>query len=428
MKQLVVLGSSLAGLTAIERIKERSQDFGFTLISLDGTHPAYRNRFAQAINREIKQDALWVKEKSWYEKNGVSVLLDKKISRINFNRKYLFTEEKEQIDYDILLLCDFPADQWPQIKGTGKNGVFSLNKAKNVVDFCTTMPIIESVVIESDRVDGFCVALAYSEQGKDVSLITRKEWLLPSFFSREVSDALINALAEKGLNVYTNNEIGEILGEGDAKAVRLKTNKVLASDVTILADVLPDPKFLKGTSIALAERVVVDKSGSTNIGGVYAVDLASQKPGIHHGLFKNAETLIQEGAAVAASVLGEELLLENRFFPREFNGSSFNVSFYGNSFLGSDSKSIFDPQSLVYKRIVYHQGKPSGVILINAAEKKEFFEQYLSGKCDFDHIESDFMIEPKIGSGVKPEHCATEGEAVDAQNIVDQELKDSQSV
>jgi len=392
MKHIVVLGSSQAGLKAVERIKERSQEYTFTIISLDGSYPSDRDKFAQLIAKNIKPSELLLRDKKYFEANAINVVLEKRIDRINFNRQVIFTESKEQIPYDILLLCDFPAEQWPEIKGTNKQGIFSLSKAKNVLDAYEMLPIAEAVVIESDRPEGFLFALGYMANNKDVSLITRKETLLPGFLSKEVSDKLIFALAERGLNIYTSNEIAEVLGEGEAKAVRLKTNKVLASDITYLADVLPDPKFVKQSSLALAERITVDQNQRTNLDNVFALDLASVNPGCLRGKFKAAAFLEQEGLRAASQILGEEPSGSEPIAVRSLKSEAISISFYGEASLGCEFKEVFDAQAFIYKRLIYAKGKPTGAVLINALDKCALIEQYLKNEIGWERIASEFAV------------------------------------
>jgi len=390
MKRVVCLGSSLAGLTAIEKIKEKSNDYDCTILSLDGSFPAYRERYPQLIGKNIKIDDLCIKEKNFFENNKINMVLDKKINRVNFNRKIIFTEDKEEINFDILLICDFPTAKWPDIKGTNKNGVYSLNKSKNILECYEILPIIDAVVIESQRPDGFLLALAYLQGKKVVSLITKKEWLLPSYFSKEVSDALVSALEDQGLKIYTSNEISEILGEGDAKAVRLKSNKVLAADATFLADVLPDPKLINSSNLARGERISVDQNNKTNLENVFALDLACLRPGSSQGQFKSAGELVQEGERVAAQILGEEISLEAQLSKKELVTEALSIAIYGESSLGSESKEVFDPAGLCYKRLIYRKGEPIGAVLINAEDKKEIFEKFLKKEIDWAQIEPEF--------------------------------------
>jgi nitrite reductase (NADH) large subunit len=413
MKHIVVLGSSQAGVSAIDRIRERSKDYAFTIISLDGSFPANRDKFAQLIAKNIKPSELLVRDKKYFDANGINLVLDQRIDRVNFNRRVIFTESKEQIGYDILLICDFPADQWPDIKGTNKQGIFSLSKGKTVLDAHETLPIAEAVVIESDRPEGLLLALGYVANNKDVSLITRKETLLPGYFSKEVSDQLICALAERGLNIYTSNEIAEILGEGEAKAVRLKTNKVLASDITYFADVLPDPKFVKQSSLALSERITVDACQRTNVNDVYALDLACVSPGAMRGKFKSSAVLELEGLKAACAILGEEAPVIEPVASRSVQSCAMNAVFFGDASLGADARESFDAQNFIYKRLIHAKGKPSAAVLLNADDKSIVFEKILKGQAEAGEIESEFGA--AIGSSADVQ-AISEGQRIESQH------------
>ena len=47
-------------------------------------------------------------------------------------RKKIFTDDKEQIDYDVLVVTDTPENRFPDIKGVNKAGVFGFKKLKDI--------------------------------------------------------------------------------------------------------------------------------------------------------------------------------------------------------------------------------------------------------------------------------------------------------
>ena len=69
--------------------------------------------------------------------------------------------------------------------------------------------------------------------GKDVSFIMPDEDFL-SVSDDELLSVVIDAISEKGIQIYRNTAISEILGDGDAKAVRLNSGKVLASQLVVI--------------------------------------------------------------------------------------------------------------------------------------------------------------------------------------------------
>jgi len=400
MKRIVVLGASIAGVRALEKIKEKDPKCSCTLISFDKFYPYNRALFGQLIARGQKSEAIYYKKKDFYEKNNIQVLLEQNVSRINFNRKKIFTEEKAQIDYDILIIADLPGDQWPEIKGVNKNNIFGLNKLKAVNDMYDALAIFETIVVQSDRVEGFAIALALLKQKKDVTLVTRHEHLLKPWLNAEAAQALTEKLKERGLTVIIGNEIGEILGESDAKAVRLKTNKVLASEVTLFADAPIDTKMLIDATIALAGKITVDENFRASVADVYAVDSACIQAAQPAGFPKSIAALESEGGRVAAAINGETLPVAATIFDHmTLETEGLDIQWLGPCEPAgiTAEKIIFDPATLVYKGVFCRDNRAVGALLINAADKKELFARVIKGELGLEQIEAEFSPQVPVG-------------------------------
>ena len=172
MKRIVILGSSAAGVKAIEDIRASGPESEITLIAFDGHYPYYRDTFAPYIAKEIDAPKVFCKAKEFYVKNNVNVILDKKLSRINAKRRIICMEDKERIEYDILIVTDTPENQFPDIKGTNKTGIYGYKKLKCIDQLFNAVPLIDTVAVQSDSFTGLQAAAALVKRGKEVIFIT----------------------------------------------------------------------------------------------------------------------------------------------------------------------------------------------------------------------------------------------------------------
>ncbi|HLF18050.1 MAG TPA: FAD-dependent oxidoreductase [Candidatus Omnitrophota bacterium] len=393
MKRVVVLGTSIAAVKAVEIIRQKDQEADITIISLDGFYPCNRLLFGPLIAKEHKTSQLYYKSREFFEKNKINVLLDKKIDRVNLNRKKIFTEEKEQIDFDILIIADFPTEKYPDVKGTSKAGVNAFNKLKIINELYDTLPIYESVAIQSDRLKGLEVALAFRKQEKDVTLVTQSPQVLSSIFPADVCAKLAHILIEKGLNLYTGTEISEILGEGEAKAVRLKSNKVVGGDVILFVDAAADHKLFADSHLAVKNRIVVDGNFKTNVDSVYAVDLAAQQENeANNRPDKSVEELEQQGTLVAAHILGENTSAISHLAVDQLRSDGLDIIGIGSyEGQGQDVKIFFDEANFTFKKLVINEGRAVGAVLVNARDKKDLFRKAVEGSISLVEIAPEFI-------------------------------------
>ena len=90
MKKIVILGASVAGAKAAEEIRQQDQSCEISMVSTDGFYPCDYKSFAPFLSKEINSDKVFYQPNDFYQQNNINVILDKKINRVNFNRKRVF--------------------------------------------------------------------------------------------------------------------------------------------------------------------------------------------------------------------------------------------------------------------------------------------------------------------------------------------------
>ena len=84
------------------------------------------------------------------------------------------------------------------------------------------------------------MACALSQLKKEVTVISSSTGLMPDFFDEETGLLLKQILEGKGIRVFSENAIEEILGDVEVKAVKLKSGKVLGCDTVIFDEAKTD--------------------------------------------------------------------------------------------------------------------------------------------------------------------------------------------
>jgi nitrite reductase (NADH) large subunit len=276
MIKVVIIGQSPAVISAVRKLREGTGDFDLTIISTDNNLPYDRSFFPRLIVQKGKETGLFCETADFYKSNRVEVVLNKDISRINFNRRKVFLADKMQIEYDLLILADAPQPRLPDRKGIRKPGVFTLARIDAARNLVRHLPFTETAVIELSGWVGLETALALKEAGKDVVVVSGKDTLLPGLLSQDLSALLFALLEKRGVRIVLNNSVEDVLGEGECKAVRFTSGKVLATEMLIVEDVRPDLRFLEGADIVLSEGIVVTGTMQTSAPSAYAVDVMAQ--------------------------------------------------------------------------------------------------------------------------------------------------------
>ena len=79
---------------------------------------------------------------------------------------------------------------------------------------------------------------------------------MPDIFDEETGLLLKQILEGKGIRVFSENAIEEILGDVEVKAVKLKSGKVLASDAVIFDEAKADMRMLSEPTLTDQDQIV----------------------------------------------------------------------------------------------------------------------------------------------------------------------------
>ncbi|MCK5013526.1 MAG: FAD-dependent oxidoreductase [Candidatus Omnitrophica bacterium] len=383
MKRIIILGSSAAGAKVIEEVRRNDRESEITIIALDGHYPYRRDAFASFISKEITPENVFYRSKDFYDQHNVNIILDQKISRVNFKRKRVFTEDKQQFEYDVLIVTDTPENRYPDIKGTNKENVYGYKKLNDIDKIVNALPVVKTVVIQSNSFSGFEAALSFIKREKEVILVSSEDSFLTASFETEMVEWLISKLEEKGLRVIRDNMISEILGDKDAKAVRLQSGKVFSAEVILFVETDEDLRLFSGSSIKVTQKIEVNAEFKAGSDDVFAVDQACQLSGFEP--VTPLSVLEEQGETVAAVISGQE-----RTFTMPLCTLSQNIEGFVLTVLGRiDGEGVtvnhaFDQDSGTYKGLYIQDNCLVGAVLVNKEDERDALLENIQKKVLFD--------------------------------------------
>lgn len=384
MKRIVVLGSSVAAGKVSEEIRRLDPESEIILMGLDGCYPYDRYLFAPVIAKEVEYPQVFCRDKIFYEQHRIQVISDKKITRINLARNRIMTEDKTTFAYDALVIADAPGYRLPSIKGASKNGVFGFTHLKEIDNILDVLPLVETVVVQSDTPEGLQITAAFLKRDKEVIWIVSGESIFPSLWGLEVGQKMASLLEIKGLRIMHENAIAEILGEGEAKAVRLKSGKILSVQVVILGDVEGDFRLFVDSSLKIHNRICVDDRFRTNVDNVFAVGSAAAGGcPIVAGEDVMPSVLYEQEARITAAVLSgqPQPLACWPVVVRSISLEGLTIDFIAETRIKDGQKEFVfaDEGCKIYKKVFTDSNIPCGAYLINAHEELEKFGRLIEG-------------------------------------------------
>ncbi len=310
MKKIIALGNSLTAIKTIEALKTFGEDVEAIIISQENTFPYYRNLLSSLPVRRIPQNKIFYRPSAEYQDEKINFLFDKKVERINFKRGRLTLGDKEQVDYDYLLLSDLVLAPFFGMKGANKTGLFNLKRLGDMTILMKLLPLVETIVVQSDNLAGLQMALGFCEAHKEVILVTSGKNVLNGLLAEADTMAIETRAQEMGLRIMTQSQITEFLGDSQVKAIRLQNGKVYGCQAVLTDSDFPDLRLFKDTDLKCDQRVSVSREGQTNFENVFALDAVCDTIKINDwDVAQNYAMASQEqGNIIAAKIVGKEYL------------------------------------------------------------------------------------------------------------------------
>jgi len=257
MSNIVIIGATVSSHAVALRLRERLSNSNITLVS-EENYPAYDHlKLADFISGVVSANDIFLCGEDFYAKHKINFLKSKKASILNAEKRLVYFKDRGSINYDLLVVATGQGPVLPDIPGVRKDGVYRLYTLDDVKEFLKRY-IAEPVCIVGADVFALKIAEAITEKYKvEVKLLSRR--------------AFDPGLVPKNVEVI-NDSIQEIIGEGEAQAVKLGNGKAIAiSAVLFMDNYKSNIEFLKNTQVAVKDGlVVIDGCMQTTVKNIFA--------------------------------------------------------------------------------------------------------------------------------------------------------------
>ena len=125
MTKIVIIGSSIAGVSAAEAARKQDPDATISIYSMDTKLPYYRLH-RRSVGRSAMAEKLVLHPQFWYDERNIDINLNQVVTAIDPDKKEITLESGDQVSYDKLILAQGSHSFVPPIKGKDLDGVMTL--------------------------------------------------------------------------------------------------------------------------------------------------------------------------------------------------------------------------------------------------------------------------------------------------------------
>ena len=272
MKNIIIIGNGIAGITAARHIRKRS-DHSITVISPETEHFFSRTALMYIYMGHMGFENIKPYEDWFWKKNRIDLVQDH-VEQVITTDKTVKLSGGRTISYDILIIATGSKHNkfgWPGQDLIGVQGLYSF---QDLQEMETNTIHIKRAVIVGGGLIGIEMAEMLLSRKIEVTFLIRENSFWSNVLPQQEANLISRHVREHHIDLREETELEKILSDenGKVKGVVTKSGEEIDCQfVGLTVGVSPNVAFLKDSGIEIQRGVLVNEYLETNITDVYAI-------------------------------------------------------------------------------------------------------------------------------------------------------------
>jgi nitrite reductase (NADH) large subunit len=380
----VIVGNGVAGVTAALAIKQADPDAEVHLFGAE-PYPYYRRpQLWEFIAGQIEQDALTYRPVEWYTERGIALHLGTEVTELDPAARHITLADGTHAAYDRLLLATGARPFIPPCEGTEKDGVFALRTLDDALAIKAYSREVDTAIVVGGGLLGLETARALHTAGLDVTVVEFFPYLLPRQLDEEGAGVLQTLLEAQGLHVVTGATTTAILGVPCADCIQLQSGAKVTGDMVLFSTgIRSEATLAKEADLEVNRGIVVNGHLQTSVEDVFAAGDAAEFEGRVYGIIPPA---IEQARIAAANMVTPGSATYTGTIPSTtLKVAGAELTTMGEALVEGEEYTQLrhaDAASGHYRKIVLHDGRVVGAILLNDKERTRSIRQLIERGVD----------------------------------------------
>ncbi len=305
--RVVVVGASLAGLSALEALRQEGFQGELIAVGAEQALPYDRPPLSkQVLQGQWEPDKTMLREQGQYDGLGVTWHLGRRATALDPAARTVTLDDGEPLSYDGLVIATGATPRW--LPGTeGLAGVHVLRTLDECLALRAELDGASRLCVVGAGFIGAEVAASARVRGVDVTVLEALPAPLARAFPAELGAACAALHLDQGVDLRCGVTVAGFEGDGRVTGVRLGDGQVVECDVVVVGiGVVPETGWLESSGLTLDNGVVCDSTCATPAPGVVAAGDIARWPNNLFGETMRVEhwsNAVEQGAAAAKRLL-----------------------------------------------------------------------------------------------------------------------------
>ena len=273
-----VIGAGHAGVEAAWRASQLGAQV--VLFSGESVLPYFRPRVVALAFGQVELDGMYLRPESWYREHGIDLRLDAETIHLDAHAKAVTAGGREEI-FDALILATGAAPALLAFVQEFPNDVIPLWGVRESLAIRARLSGTRRLLILGGGISGVEAALYAREAGRDVTMVEKREHLIPQQLSPGAAGVLTRRLQKAGVNVVTGRSAATVSKQNGQLHVILDDARELTCDLILTTvGTTKNLRLFEQAGIKTDRGIVVDEHQQTSVPGVFACGDIAQRDGV----------------------------------------------------------------------------------------------------------------------------------------------------
>lgn len=402
----LIVGSSHAGLAALDAIRMVDSEGSITLLSKEDTLPYSPTVLPYVFSGMADSDHVLLRDASFFQQMGVEFLKGATVVELDAKQGKAVLDDGKVIGFEKALLATGARPQVPKIEGLSDCPFRVLRTLSDAMALKSGMDSARSAIILGAGLIGMHAAESLIEAGLQVTVVEMVNRVLPGYFDAKASGMIKNIFNDHGVKLLLGSPVTHVTANHNGCGISLENGLDLSADLVLVATgVIPNWECLEKQGVEGSQGVLVDDYMRTELKNIWAAGDVTRSKSFFDGSPTYSGTLpmaVDQGRIAGASMAGDEGV---KPFPGAIALNTY--SFFGNrSFsvgqamaMTSSKKTEVNishiPSSNTYQKLVFSKDRLVGAMGINSDLDPGVIWRMVQNQVDLAGVKEVFAAQPK---------------------------------
>lgn len=306
--RVVVVGSGLAGLNAVEALRRHGFGGQVALVGQERLHPYDRPPLSKQLLQGVTTAPAYLRSPADYAELAVDLRLGRRAVHLDEGSRAVHLDDGDVLPFDAAVLAPGAVPRWLP-RADGLAGVHVLRTFDDGVRLRDAVLASGSLAVVGGGPLGLEAAASARARGAQVDLVERLDGPMVSVLGPRIAAAVTALHEDAGVRLHLATGVVGVDGTGRVEGLTLSEGTGLDARVVLLAlGVVPSTSWLAGSGVELLPdgAVSCDAGGRTSLPGVWAVgDAAAWQDGTgRHRRIEHWSSAVDQAATVGGELTG----------------------------------------------------------------------------------------------------------------------------